>query len=178
MEGDRLVAKLTPQQFAEWKHRAQLRRDGTPYVQHPGRVAAHVQRTKGSSKNADADAMETAAWLHDTLEDTDTSYEELESEYGSAVANLVRELTSDKEESKRVGKTQYLQHKLSTMSNYALIVKLADRLDNLSDLETSGNPEWSERYAQQTRDILEYLVDNRELTKVQLRLIAEINELL
>ncbi|MCA1799930.1 MAG: HD domain-containing protein [Actinobacteria bacterium] len=161
--------------FASRKHKDQYRRDGSPYIDHPNRVAQHVKRVKGTSTNIDD--IEAAAWLHDTLEDTETSYEEIEAEYGPMVASMVAELTSDKEEIAREGKTKYLQQKLGRMSNYALIVKLADRLDNVSDLATA-DPQWADKYAQQTQDILEYLVDNRELTPTQLRLVAEINELI
>ncbi len=166
---------MTPERFAATKHASQTRRDGTPYVDHPSRVVRHVRRVKGTSTNIED--IEAAAWLHDTLEDTETSYEEIRGEYGTMVADMVRELTSDKAEIEKVGKTRYLQQKLGTMSNYALIVKLADRLDNVSDLATA-DPAWAEKYAQQTQDILEYLVDHRELTPTQLRLVAEINELI
>lgn len=161
--------------YATAKHSSQTRRDGTPYIAHPERVVSHVQRVKGQSKNI-AD-IETAAWLHDTLEDTDTTYEDIEKLYGANVAAIVQELTSDKEEIKRIGKTEYLRQKLKGMSNYALIIKLADRLDNVSDLMTADNPEWALKYAIQTQDILEYLIDHRQLTDTQLRLIDEINEM-
>jgi (p)ppGpp synthase/HD superfamily hydrolase len=167
--------ETSAQDYATHKHGSQSRRDGTPYIAHPERVAGHVRRVKGDSKSIDD--IEAAAWLHDTIEDTDTSYEDIKKEYGSKVANMVKELTSDKEEIARVGKTEYLQQKLHKMSSYSLIIKLADRLDNVSDLMTADNPEWALKYATQTQDILEYLVDNRELTGPQLRLVDEINEM-
>lgn len=168
---------MTPsaRDYATEKHSSQSRRDGTPYITHPERVAGHVRRVKGDSKNISD--IESAAWLHDTLEDTDTSFEDIEELYGADVASIVRELTSDKEEIAKVGKTAYLQQKLRNMSSYALIVKLADRLDNVSDLMTADNPEWARKYAIQTQDILEYLIDNRDLTAPQLRLIDEINDM-
>lgn len=169
---------MTPsaRDYATTKHSAQSRRDGTPYITHPERVAGHVRRVKGDSINIED--IESAAWLHDTLEDTDASYEEIKELYGATVADIVQELTSDKEEIKRVGKTAYLQKKLHNMSSYALIIKLADRLDNVSDLMTANNPEWALKYAIQTQDILEYLLDKRELTTPQLRLVNEINEMI
>lgn len=162
--------------YATDKHGSQTRRDGTPYITHPERVAGHVRRVKGDSKSIED--IESAAWLHDTLEDTDTSYDEIKELYGADVADMVQELTSDKDEIKRVGKTTYLQQKLHGMSSYALIVKLADRLDNVSDLMTADNPEWALNYAQQTQDILEYLIDHRDLTKSQLSLVNEINDII
>lgn len=80
--------------YVTTKHGAQPRRDGTPYIAHPERVAGHVRRVTGYSKNIDD--IESAAWLHDTLEDTDTSYEEIRDMYGDSIANMVQELTSDK----------------------------------------------------------------------------------
>lgn len=166
---------IPAQDFATQKHSSQTRRDGTPYIAHPERVAGHVRRVKGNSKNIDN--IEAAAWLHDTLEDTETSYDEIADTYGDNVANMVQELTSDKDEISRVGKTEYLKQKLKGMTNYALIVKLADRLDNVSDLVTA-DPQWAQKYAQQTQDILEYLVDERDLTNTQLRLVDEINNII
>jgi (p)ppGpp synthase/HD superfamily hydrolase len=167
---------MPAQDFATTKHGTQTRRDGSPYITHPARVAQHVQRVKGHSKNYSD--IEAAAWLHDTVEDTDTTFDEIERHYGSSVATMVKELTSDKAEIAKVGKTAYLQQKLKGMSNYALIIKLADRLDNVSDLMTANNPEWAIKYAIQTQDILEYLIKNRDLTTPQLRLIGEINEMI
>lgn len=169
------IVMLSPEEFATQKHSSQTRRDGTPYISHPDRVQRHVRRVKGASKRIDD--IEAAAWLHDTLEDTDTTYDEIAQYYGSDVANIVRELTSDKDEIARVGKTAYLKKKMKRMSNYSLVIKLADRLDNVSDL-MDANPDWARKYAQQTVDILEYLVNERDLTTTQLQLVDEISDIL
>lgn len=166
------IDEADAQTFATQKHSGQFRRGGDPYIAHPERVAGHVRRVKGTSKNISD--IESAAWLHDTLEDTDTSYEELVKEYGENIAKMVYELTSDKQQAKAQGKTKYLQQKLKGMSNYALVIKLADRLDNVSDLMTTDNVEWAKKYAYQTLDIIEYLTDVRELTSTQNRLVQEI----
>ena len=62
---------------------------------------------KNSSKNIKA--LKQAALLHDTLEDTDATPEEIEKMFGSLVLSIVKELTSDSSEIKKQGKTEYLK---------------------------------------------------------------------
>ena len=87
--------------YASKAHSGQTRSDNTPYIAHPERVAASVQRFK---KSHNLDALMSAAYLHDTIEDTDTTKEDLEKMFGVLVASLVQELTSDKEEIDKIGK--------------------------------------------------------------------------
>ena len=164
---------MNARDFATQRHKGQYRRSGDEYITHPTRVATDVRDVKGRSKNIDD--IESAAYLHDTLEDTETTYDELVDEFGRNVADIVMELTSDKEEIKRVGKTPYLRNKMAGMSSYALVVKLADRLDNVRDLAQADHG-WALKYAQQTQDIIEYLIDNRELSQTHLKLINKIND--
>ncbi|KAL0207026.1 hypothetical protein P9112_012737 [Eukaryota sp. TZLM1-RC] len=164
------------QDYATLKHECQRRRDGTPYISHPSRVVQHVCRVMGLSK--DISEIKAAAWLHDTLEDTDATFEDIKELFGDTVAELVRELTSDKHNIAKVGKTAYLQQKLNGMSNHALVIKLADRLDNVSDLINADDPQWARKYTIQTQDILHFLVDHRELTDPQLSLVNDINDVL
>ena len=161
--------------FATIKHSSQTRRGGAPYISHPNAVADGVAKFKGSSKNIEK--IKNAAYLHDTLEDTDTTYEELLQQFGKVTADMVAELTSDKEEIKKVGKTAYLQQKMARMSSYALVVKLVDRLHNLSDLKQS-DPKWAIKYSLQTQEILNYLIKKRDLTQTHKTIIWEIHQLL
>lgn len=141
------------EEFIKEKHQGQVRRgSGEPYYHHPERVAATV------SRYTDQPVMIMAALLHDTLEDTDTTekdIEELSAPHGKEVLSLVKELTSFKDDPiyKEFGKAEYLARKMSRMSKSALLIKLADRLDNVSDLE-SNPKEWSTRYAKETEVIL------------------------
>lgn len=84
-----------------------------------------------------------AALLHDTVEDTDTSFDEIEREFGVNVKNIVMEVTDDKTlpaaERKRL---QILHAKDST--NQAKLVKLADKLYNLRDLQLCIPEGWTE----------------------------------
>ena len=88
-------------QYATQAHAGQTRSGGDPYISHPVRVANTVAANKKSKK---IDALISAAYLHDTIEDTDTTHEDLEKMFGGLVASLVQELTSDKEQIDKIGK--------------------------------------------------------------------------
>jgi len=148
-----------------------------PYIIHPDSVAKIVHEVKNSEHIAHILA---AAYLHDTVEDTDTKLEDIEKEFGSVVMQLVSELTSDKEKLEISGKEEYLIDKMIGMSSWALVIKLADRLHNLSDFEQimSGTNEkrkkWAKKYAQQTKNIIEELEWYRDLSNSQQELIRRI----
>jgi (p)ppGpp synthase/HD superfamily hydrolase len=159
--------------YAVKAHAGQFRSDGTPYVKHPERVANFVRRFK---KSKNLDALISAAFLHDTIEDTDTTHEDLEKMFGGLVASLVKELTSDKEKIKEVGKTDYLAQKMSTMSSWALVIKLADRLDNVQDIATARTPSWRQKYKKETEGILDKIEKDRKLSTTHKRIIKEIRK--
>src|SRR3954468_20632459 len=79
--------------FATEKHRGQVRKDAdaTPYIQHPIALASLLWEVGIQ----DAEVL-AAAILHDTIEDTPTTHDELEKEFGREVADLVAEVTDDK----------------------------------------------------------------------------------
>ena len=157
--------------YATKAHKGQFRSDGSEYIKHPERVADYVKKFK---KSHNLDALISAAFLHDTIEDTDTTHEDLEKMFGGLIAGLVKELTTDELEKNKVGKTEYLSRKMETMSSYALVVKLADRLDNVNDIATARTPEWRQKYKKQTLDILARLEKNRELSGTHKKLIKAI----
>ena len=148
-------------QFATKAHAGQTRAGGEPYVNHPMRVADSIKQYKQSHN---LDALINAALLHDTVEDTDTTHEALHDLFGGLVASLVKELTSDPEQIKKMGKAQYLAHKMAAMSSYALVIKLADRLDNVKDITTARTPEWRQKYKKETEHILNYIEKTRALS--------------
>lgn len=148
-------------QFATQAHAGQTRAGGEPYVNHPIRVADSIKQYKQSHN---LDALIDAALLHDTVEDTDTTHEALHDLFGGLVASLVKELTSDPEQIKKMGKAQYLAHKMAAMSSYALVIKLADRLDNVKDITTARTPEWRQKYKKETEHILNYIEKTRALS--------------
>jgi guanosine-3',5'-bis(diphosphate) 3'-pyrophosphohydrolase len=84
-----------------------------------------------------------AALLHDVLEDTDTTYEDLSQRFGKEIADIVLECT-DKKGLSPIEKKQAQMEDITKLSNPAKLVKLADKLSNCSGLITSPPPFWSE----------------------------------
>lgn len=154
--------------YATKAHAGQTRSGGDPYITHPMRVADHIKKYKQSHN---LDALISAAYLHDTIEDTDTTQEVLHDLFGGLVASLVKELTSDPEQIKKMGKAAYLSHKMAVMSSYGLVIKLADRLDNVKDITTAKTPEWRQKYAKETNQILDYIEKTRALSGTHKKLI-------
>ena len=160
--------------LAYLKHKDQVRDDGTKYINHPKRVARLVAKYKSGSKNLNL--ILSAALLHDTLEDTYTSTQELYDFFGkdSQVPSLVVELTNAKFVPKLIGKSNYIAEKMQFMTSYALVIKLCDILDNISDLK--GCSKEKQNYTRQNaRNIIEYLKVNRQLTQTHLKIINDIN---
>lgn len=120
--------------FAKYKHKqtgAVRKNSGLPYFVHPKGVAMIVLENGGSVEQINA------ALLHDTLEDTDTSSLELKTLFGEKVANMVWELTNSRIKIDEIGKESYISEKLKSISEEALLVKLADMLYNINDQPTS-----------------------------------------
>lgn len=160
-------------EYATKAHEGQTRSDGTPYIAHPVRVAKSVETY---AKRHNLSALIKAAYLHDTIEDTNTTKEDLKKMFGALVASIVMELTSDKDEVKRIGKTEYLSQKMAKMTSYALVIKLADRLDNVKDLATAKTPAWRQKYKKETEAILDYIEKNRVLDEDHRNLISMIRK--
>jgi guanosine-3',5'-bis(diphosphate) 3'-pyrophosphohydrolase len=161
--------------FARVKHNGQFRRSGEAYVEHCIRVARLIEKFKDS---CDMDDLIIAGVLHDTLEDTDTGVSELRENFGEVVALLIVEVTTDKMARKVSGKDIYLSEKLSNgrmMSNWGLVVKLADRLDNVSDLG-DRDLDWSRMFKRSTEIILDAIEGGRELSRTHMKLIGAIRE--
>jgi len=164
------------QDFAREKHKGQVRKfAGEPYSHHVEKVAKIIEENKKSHKLND---LLAAALLHDTLEKTNATEEELKENFGELITFLVKELTTDKRESEIIGKKEYLAEKLSDpekVSSWGLVIKLADRLDNVSDLYNSPK-EFKKKYIDETKHILNTLEQKRKLTKTQKELIKKIKE--
>eukprot|EP00026_Physarum_polycephalum_P014121 Phypoly_transcript_14597.p1 GENE.Phypoly_transcript_14597~~Phypoly_transcript_14597.p1 ORF type:complete len:210 (+),score=34.85 Phypoly_transcript_14597:99-728(+) len=129
--------------FAAFKHRAQVRKDSTrtPYINHPIGVA-YILAEEGK---VDDIVVLQAALLHDTVEDTDTTLEEIEREFGVDVRNVVNEVTDNKSLSKGDRKKAQVDH-APVMSQAAKLVKMADKLYNLRDIIRDAPASWdSER---------------------------------
>lgn len=160
--------------YATQAHSGQTRSGGEPYIGHPVRVAQIIKKYKQSHN---IDALIAAAYLHDTIEDTATTQEALHDLFGGLVASLVQELTSDLEKIKQVGKKEYLSKKMAhEMSSWGLVIKLADRLDNVQDIATAKDAKWRARYRAETLHIMDYIEQNRALSDTHKKLISLIRD--
>jgi GTP pyrophosphokinase len=144
---------------------------GKEYAYHPIEVAKIIRETK---KSKHKEILIIAALLHDVVEDTDYTIEDIRRMFGDMVASIVLELTSDPVMIKKMGKAVYLLYKMLKMTSYALNIKLADRLHNCSDL-AEGTDSFRIKYVKETRFILDGIKD-RTLTKPHRILISRINE--
>lgn len=124
--------------FAAFKHRHQRRKDDvTPYINHP--IA--LMQILWNESNIDDTVVILAALLHDTVEDTDTTFAELESTFGSEVTEVVRQVTDDKSLPKSARKQLQIDH-APHLSDRAKLVKLADKTANLRDMAISPPADW------------------------------------
>ncbi len=137
MEAQKAIWKAL--EFAAHKHKNQFRKgaEQTPYINHPIKVAGILNECG----EQDAELI-MAALLHDTVEDTDTSAEELQEHFGSNVANIVMECTDDKNLSKAERKSLQIQH-APTASKAAKKLKIADKICNISDICDCPPKGWS-----------------------------------
>lgn len=126
--------------FASIKHRDQRRKDenASPYINHPIAVAT-VLAVEGSVTDLE---LLIAAVLHDTVEDTETTFDELEENFGHTVADLVREVTDDKGLEKEHRKQLQIEHSQSS-SAPAKQLKIADKICNLRDIAANPPADWS-----------------------------------
>lgn len=126
--------------FAAGKHSTQRRKDvdASPYINHPIAVASLLAVEGGVSDLATLQA----AILHDTIEDTETSFEELVKRFGTEVADIVMEVTDDKALPKDERKQLQVTH-AHKKSNSAALVKIADKTCNLRDMANSPPGGWS-----------------------------------
>lgn len=159
-------------EYATLMHKGQYRNDGTEYINHPIRVAQYVKQFKISTN---LETLIICGLLHDTIEDTPATYYDIVKLFGPQVASIVLELTTDEDLKNEIGKTKYLQIKMKNMSSWALVIKLCDRLDNVSDLMNSTEL-FRNKYLKETIEIIKCLLDNRKLSITHIRIIKCIIE--
>jgi len=138
---DDVLSLTKAMNFAARKHIHQRRKGELqePYFNHLAEVAAMLaQHTNG----ADAELV-IAGLLHDTIEDTNTTYDELVREFGQNVADIVRECTDDKSLPKPERKRLQAEH-APNKSEKARMIKIADKTSNLRSILESPPKEWSE----------------------------------
>lgn len=152
-----LLAVLEALELAAERHRSQRRKGAeAPYLNHVLEVVALLVRTGGV---ADAEVLQAAA-LHDTVEDTDTTPEEIEQRFGERVRQLVEEMTDPPgipdEEQKRLQ-----EEHAPGLSPGAKQIKIADKISNVRDLPNRPWPadrkrwylDWTERVVAECRGV-------------------------
>lgn len=126
--------------FSADKHRDQRRKDlqQSPYINHPIEVAEELWEVGGVRESVPL----IAAILHDTLEDTETTPDEISVLFGKKILSVVLEVTDDKSLPKQVRKQLQIEH-APHISSEAKLVKLADKICNLYDLIHSPPRMWN-----------------------------------
>ena len=126
--------------FAADKHRTQRRKDASasPYINHPIALS-NILLNEGGVED---ERVLVAALLHDTLENTETTAQELVRLFGKEIAELVLEVTDDKALPKAERKRLQIEH-APHISRQAKLVKLADKICNLRDITTCAPADWS-----------------------------------
>ena len=125
--------------FAAHKHRDQRRKDpeASPYINHPIALADVLVNEGGVT---DFEVL-CAALLHDTVEDTATTADELRAEFGARIAAMVEEVTDDQSLPKADRKRLQIEH-AAALSAGAKLVKLADKICNLRDVAERPPASW------------------------------------
>ncbi|MEJ7553456.1 MAG: bifunctional (p)ppGpp synthetase/guanosine-3',5'-bis(diphosphate) 3'-pyrophosphohydrolase, partial [Aquificaceae bacterium] len=155
-------------EFIEEKHAGQYRKSGEPYVVHPLEVAIIL-----AELDMDIDTV-VAGLLHDVLEDTETTYEELKENFGKDVADIVEGVT-------KLGKIHFKDVETQKAENYrklilafskdlrVIFVKLADRLHNMKTLQYFSK-EKQVRIARETLEIYVPIANRLGLWKIKTEL--------
>lgn len=140
--------------FAKAAHQNQMRDDGvTPYYIHLLNVAQNLRDHGILSEQVLA-----AAVLHDIIEDTSWSYHDVAKEFGAEVAELVRHCSDDTRLPSVARFNEMLDHVLVMPFN-AMLIKLADILDNVGDMST-WKPKRRQRYLEKKQRVLNAMRDS------------------
>ncbi|KAI4496592.1 hypothetical protein M0804_000402 [Polistes exclamans] len=163
-----LIIKCT--NFAAEKHRNQKRKDAaqTPYINHPIGVA-NILVHEGDVYDP---VVILAALLHDTVEDTDTSFDEIEQEFGYTVSQVVQEVTDDKALPKAERKRLQIEN-APKRSHRAKLVLLADKLYNLRDLQKSTPIGWTSERVKEYFKWAKAIVDRIRRTNSNLEIALD-----
>jgi len=149
-----LLVKATA--FAAQKHKHQRRKDeaGSPYINHPVSLADLLVHEAGVT---DLPTV-IAALLHDTIEDTETTGEEIEAHFGPLIRAVVEEVSDDKSLGRQTCKRLQIEH-APTLSTRARAVKLADKTCNLRDVVDNPPLGWALERRQAYFDWAKRVVD-------------------
>jgi len=150
--------------FAAEKHRMQRRKDAesSPYINHPIQLA-YILVQEGIE---DATVL-ASALLHDTIEDTKTTLDEIEIVFGYEIARIVDECSDDKSLTKMERKQAQIEH-AGKISPKAKLVKMADKIANVSDIDGAPPAGWSIERKREYFDWAKRVVDEMRGTHARL----------
>jgi len=142
--------------FSAEKHRTQKRKDidKSPYINHPIALANILAQRWVIDEN-----VLCAAILHDTIEDTKTTADELRKHFGEKITSIVLEVSDDKSLEKEVRKQLQIDHAAS-LSKEAKLVKLADKIANITDIINTPPAKWTKERKQEYFAWAKAVVDN------------------
>ncbi len=152
-------------EYAREKHKSQVRKDGSPYIIHPLAVAEIV-----AEMGLDVDAI-LGALLHDCIEDTDASHDEIARLFGTSVAELVEgvtKLTRANFSSTEEAQMENLRKMFMAMSKdiRVVLIKIADRLHNMRTMQYQ-TPEKQIKKCRETMDIYAPLAHRLGMQKIK-----------
>ena len=155
--------------FAAERHRDQRRKgkDASPYINHP-LALANLLAARGERDPV----LLMAALLHDTVEDTATSFEDIARSFGAEVADIVREVTDDKSLPKAERKRLQIEH-AARLSRRAKLVKLADKICNLHDIAVSPPTDWTLQRKREYFDWAKAVVDRMRGVSAELEALFD-----
>ena len=156
--------------FAAEKHRHQRRKDpeASPYINHPIDLANLLVQEAGVRDTT----VLIAAILHDTLEDTETTPDELGRIFGGEICNIVLEVTDNKKLKKRKRKELQVKHG-PHLTRKARLVKLADKICNLRDVAVNPPARWPLKRQIEYFDWAKSVIDGMRGTHVQLEALFD-----
>lgn len=166
--------------FAKKAHRGQYRKDGRPYIVHPASVARllciHCENEYLTEE------IVAAAWLHDVVEDTNHTHKDILYNFGQSIYRLVFGLTNqftkeDYPRWTRERRKKYEHERLKACSLQVQLVKAADRICNISDLEglDESYVEFQRRYIPESQHLCKSLT---KITETELGLLlAEVTSI-
>lgn len=154
---DNILKLLKAIDFAADKHKYQRRKGDdnmVPYINHPIQIAKLIAENYGTG-NVE---LLIAAILHDIIEDTETSPEEIEEKFGTRVREIVLEVSDDKNLVKAERKRLQVENS-HRISNEAKIIKLGDKICNVKDMINSPPKDWT------IERIIEYISWSKNVIK-------------
>lgn len=156
--------------FSAHKHKDQRRKDvrASPYINHPIALA-NILCNEGHVTDVE---VICGALLHDTVEDTQTTPEELEAEFGAHIRRIVEEVTDDKHLSRAERKRMQIEH-AAQLSEQAKLVKLADKIANLRDVADNPPPSWDLARRQEYFDWAKAVIDRLRGAHPQLEAVFD-----